>query len=177
MAAEQDLKLDSGSTAAEADSAGGKKKLILIIVGVILLLAAAAGAAFFFLSGGEEEAAGETAEPAAVEAEPVMPVQYVILKPEFVVSFQVGQRQRFLQVNIEVMTRKQNVVDALTLHDPMIRNTIIRIIGEQNFEHLRTAEGRIELQQQLLQNLSALLKREAGVDGVEAVLFTDFVMQ
>lgn len=180
MAAEQDLKLDGGAQE-EAPSGGGKKKLILIIVAVVLLIGIAVGATMFFMMGGEEEAEGDAAEEVVAEEvvaeEPEIPAQYVVLKPEFVVSFQVGTRQRFLQSSIEVMTRQQAVVDALTLHEPMIRNDIIRIMGEQDFKQLRTAEGRVALQKQLLKHLKGAMKREAGTDGVEAVLFTNFVMQ
>lgn len=171
MAAEEDLKLDDDAPAAK----GGKKKLLLLIVaGVLILLAGAGGAAWFFL---QNQAAEEEAAAAEEAAPAVMPVQYVILKPEFVVTFQVGSRSRYLQVHIELMTRQQAIADAVKLHDPMIRNEIIRIIGEQNFERLRTSEGRIELQQRLLEHLAFLLKREAGAEGLEAVLFTNFVMQ
>lgn len=178
MAAEQDLKLDGGNATGEAPAGGGKKKLILIIVGVVLLIAAAVGATLFLVSGDDsstDEASADAAE--VVEEEPLLPAQYVILKPEFVVSFQVGSRQRFLQVSIDVMTRKQAVVDALTLHEPMIRNDIIRVIGEQNFDRLRTAEGRVELQDLLLQQIRQIVQRESGIEGVEALLFTNFVMQ
>ena len=178
MAAEQDLKLDGGNATGEAPAEGSKKKLILIIVGVVLLIAAAVGATLFLVSGDEsstDEASTDAAE--VVEEEPLLPAQYVILKPEFVVSFQVGSRQRFLQVSIDVMTRKQAVVDALTLHEPMIRNDIIRVIGEQNFDRLRTAEGRVELQDLLLQQIRQIVQRESGIEGVEALLFTNFVMQ
>ncbi|WP_419811796.1 flagellar basal body-associated FliL family protein [Bacterioplanoides sp.] len=180
MAAEQDLKLD---TPEEAPSGGGKKKLILIIVGALLLVGIAVGVTWFLMSGGddaegEEMAAEEMAPKEEVMAEETeIPAQYVVLKPEFVVSFQVGTRQRFLQVSIEVMTRKQTVVDALSLHEPMIRNDIIRIMGEQDFNELRTAEGRVALQKQLLKHLQMSMKREAGSSEVEAVLFTNFVMQ
>ena len=179
MAAEQDLKLDGGGDAGETPSGGGKKKLIIIIVAVLLLIGAAVGATLFFLSGDDESEAGEEGGEAADEVveEPDIPAQYIILKPEFVVSFQVGTRQRFLQANIEVMTRKQTVADALSLHEPMIRSNIIRILGEQNFKALRTPEGRMALQDQLTQHVNQLIKRESGVEGVEAVLFTDFVMQ
>jgi len=177
MAAEQDLKLD-GATEEAGGAGGGKKKLILIIVGVLLLVAIAVGATWFFLSAAD--AGSETSETVAEESvaeEPEGPAQYVVLKPEFVVSFQVGPRQRFLQVSIEVMTRKQEIVDALTLHEPMIRNDVIRIIGEQEFDQLRTAEGRVALQKKLQQHLDGAMQREAGSEGVEAVLFTNFVMQ
>ncbi|WP_430459783.1 flagellar basal body-associated FliL family protein [Thalassolituus sp. LLYu03] len=178
MAAEQDLKLDGGN-GGEEPKKGGKMKLIIIIVGVLLLVGIAVGATLFLMGGDDSAAEGEAAAPVEEKApeEPKIPAQYVVLKPEFVVSFQVGTRQRFLQVNIEVMTRKQSVVDALNLHEPMIRNDIIRIIGEQNFDRLRTPEGRVELQMKLTEHVAQLVQREAGVDGVEAVLFTDFVMQ
>ncbi|MAX99203.1 MAG: flagellar protein [Oceanospirillaceae bacterium] len=180
MAAEQDLKLDGGAEGEEGSSGGGKKKLIIIIIAVLLLLGGGAGAAYFFLFMGDDEAAAEEGAEAVEEVveEPEIPAQYIILKPEFVVSFQVGTRQRFLQANIEVMTRKQTIADALTLHEPMIRSNIIRILGEQDFNALRTPEGRIALQDELTAALAQIIKRETGQsDGVEAVLFTDFVMQ
>lgn len=178
MAAEQDLKLDNDAGDEGAPS-GGKKKLIFIIVGALLLVGIAVGATLFLMGGSDEEAAAEGEAPAeeVVEEEPEIPAQYVILKPEFVVSFQVGARQRFLQVSIEVMTRQQAVVDALNLHEPMVRNDIIRIMGEQDFNQLRTSEGRVALQKLLVKHLGSMMKRESGVEGVEAVLFTNFVMQ
>ena len=117
MAAEQDLKLEGGA-APEEPPKSGKKKLILIIVLVLIILGAGGGAAAFFLLGGEDAAAaeGELATEVVEEA-PAEPAQYVILKPEFVISFQVGTRQRFLQVSIEIMTRHQSVADALALHE------------------------------------------------------------
>jgi len=178
MAKEQDLKLEGGEEAEEGKG-GGKKKLIIIIAIVVLILAAGGGAAAFFLLGGEEEE-GDGAEEEVVEEvieEPEIPAQYVKLKPEFVISYQVGTRQRFVQASIELMTRHQSVVEAMELHEPMIRNEVIRIISSQDFNTLRTAEGRVALQEQLKSSLTAIMEREAGSDDVEAVLFTNFVMQ
>ena len=181
MAAEQDLKLDQQD--AQAEGGGSKKTLILIIVGALLLIGIAVGATIFLMSGsdeGEEEkeevAAEETAEEAA-PAEAPIPAQYVKLKPEFVVNFNVGTRQRFLQVSIEIMTRSQTIVDAIELHSPMLRNEIIRILSDQDFNNLRTPEGKVAMQEQLKEHIASTLKRESGVDGVEALLFTNFVMQ
>lgn len=170
----------------EGEGGGGKKKIIIIAIAVLLLLLIGGGAAAFFLLGGEEEAVegeeGEVIEEVVEEEEEVVeelpiPAQYIALDPEFVISFQVGSRQRFLQVSIEVMTRQQTVVDAMTLHAPMVRNEIIRIISEKQFAALRTPEGRESLRSELLEEVSAIMKREAGNEGVEAVLFTNYVMQ
>jgi len=178
MAKEEDLKLEGGE--GEEEKPKSKKKLIIIILLVVLILAAAGGAAAFFLLGGEEEGEGEEAaeeEVAEVVEEPPIPAQYVVLKPEFVVSFQVGTRQRFVQASIEVMTRQQSIVDAMELHSPMIRNEVIRIISAQDFNALRTADGRVALQEELKTAMVKIMEREAGSDDVAAVLFTNFVMQ
>lgn len=175
MAAEQDLTLDDDNGTAPAEASGGKKKLIIIIAGAVLLVVIAVAATLFFLSS-NDSATSEDYETA--NATPVLlPIQYLILKPEFVVSFQVGTRQRFLQVSLEVMTRAPHVKTVLEMHDPMIRNDIIRIITQQPFEGLRTAEGRVALQQALTAHLDQVVAREHGEGGVEAVLFTNFVMQ
>lgn len=173
MATEKDLTLDQGGPENEG---GSKKKLIIIIVGAILLVAIAAGVtAFLLLSDDEAESTDKSAEEAVEEV--VQPAQYIKMKPRFIVNFNVGTRQRFLQVSIEIMTRSSSVVSAIELHNPMLRNEIVRILSEQDFNALRLPEGRLALRTQLQEQLVVSLKNEADVEGIEAVLFTDFVMQ
>jgi flagellar FliL protein len=174
MAAEQDLKLDQDNA---EEQGGSKKKLIIIVAVIVLLIAIAAGAAFFLMSGDDEEAEAADGEVAEVVEEVTLPAQYIKLKPRFIVNYNVGTRQRFLQTSIEIMTRSQGVVDAVELHNPMLRNDIVRILSEQDFKNLRTPEGRGDLKKMLQEQIVAVLKAEADVEGVEAVLFTDFVMQ
>lgn len=176
MAAEQDLKLDQANP--EEEAGGSKKKLIIIIVAVVLLIAIAVGATVFLMSG--DDAASDEASPeeaAEVVEEVAIPAQYIKMKPRFIVNYNVGTRQRFLQASIEIMTRSQGVVDAVELHNPMLRNEIVRILSDQDFKALRIPEGRLALKNQLQEQLIALLKSEADVEGIEAILFTDFVMQ
>ncbi len=177
MAAEQDLRLDPVEE--EVEATGGKKKLIIIIVAAILLIAIGIGLTVFLLTGDETDTTEGTdaADAADTVAEVSAPAQYIKLKPRFIVNFNLGSRQRFLQASIEIMTRSQAVVDAVELHNPMIRNEIVRILSDQNFKVLRTPEGRLALKTQLQEQLITLLKSEADVEGIEAVLFTDFVMQ
>jgi flagellar FliL protein len=173
MATEQDLKLDQTNPEPEA---GGKKKLIIIVVAIVVLIAVAVGATVFLMSGDSAEEV-PVEEVTEVVEEVSIPAQYIKMKPRFIVNFNVGTRQRFLQTSIEIMTRSQGVVDAVELHNPMLRNEIVRILSAQDFKTLRTPEGRIELKVKLHDQLATVLKREADVEGVEAVLFTDFVMQ
>ena len=174
MAEEQDLTLDQDNA---EEKSGGKKKLIIIVVAVVLLLAIAVGVTVFMMSG-DSDNTDEVAEgDAALVEEVISPAQYIKMKPRFIVNFNVGTRQRFLQTSIEIMTRSQEVADAIELHNPMLRNSIVRILSEQDFTHLRTPEGRAELKTMLQDHLIAVLRAEADIEGIEAVLFTDFVMQ
>ncbi|MFY9179120.1 MAG: flagellar basal body-associated FliL family protein [Venatoribacter sp.] len=153
---------------------GGSKKLIIIMaVGALLLVGLTAGIMYFLFAGNSE--AGDEAK--AEKKEEVLPLQYYALAPEFTVSYQVGARQRFVQTSIALATRNPAMMAALTLHDPMIRNEVNRIIGEQSIVHLRTEEGKLELQKKLFTQLSLVLQRDAQVSGLEAVVYTNFVMQ
>lgn len=175
MAKEEDLKLDAPDSSAKP----GKKKLLIIIIAVVLVVLIAGGAAAFFLLSGDkkaEEGAEHTAE-AAPPAEVPIALTYHKMDPEFIVNFQVQGRQHFAQVGIFVVTKKQSVLDAITLHNPMLRNEILRIIGEVGFERLRTTEGKETLLAQLKERLVALLKENAQVEGIEDVLYNNFLLQ
>lgn len=149
-----------------------KMMLIIIIAVLVALLAGGGIAAFFMMSGGDEDAAAqEAAEPQQ------MPAIYFDFKPPFIVNYQWNGRQRFVQVSLSVMTRKGAVVDAIQKHMPLIRNNLLMVFSAQDFEMLRTPEGKEALRQQVLEDLQKVLNEEIGEPGVEQVLFTNFVMQ
>lgn len=156
----------------------GKKKIILLtaaLLGVIAISVGATVAALKFLAPppapAQAEAAGENAQPMQA------PAIYYPLKPALMVNFTVRGRQRFLQAELTLMTRDGSVISAVELHQAMIRNSLIMLIGGKSFEDLQTAEGKELLRQDCLQEIQRLLQQEIGKPGIEQVLFTDFVMQ
>ena len=181
MANEKELQLDG-----DAEEPKSKKKLIIIIVAVVLVTAIGVGAAIFLMGGDDEEASEEGAEEEAaeeqVEAAPAVPADapaiYVKFKPEFIVNYQVGPRQRYLQVYMEAMTRNPAIAEALEMHSPMIRSSIINMLSEQEFEYLRTPDGRASIREMITEEVRRLVAQETGIEeGLEQVLFTNFVMQ
>lgn len=174
MAQEQDLQLNP----TPEENSGGKKKLIIIVVAVLLVVGIAVGVTIMLMGGESSPAAEESAtqEDASATAGKGMPM-YFRLKPEFIVNYQVGTRQRFLQVYMEVMTRDPAMMEELETHSPMLRNAIIQIMGEQDFEELRTNEGRIKLRDLLTAEVKRLMQQETGKETIEQVLFTNYVMQ
>ena len=177
MASEKELQLDDSEEAPK-----GKSKLILIIIIAVVVIGVGVGAALFLMGGDDESAEDEGAEAAAEEAAPSVdskaPAMYIKMKPEFIVNYQVGPRQRYLQIYMEAMTRSPQVADALEMHSPMIRSNIIRIMSEQEFEFLRTPDGRTQLREIITEEVRRIVEQETGIEGaVEEVLFTNFVMQ
>ena len=154
------------------DKPKSKMMLIIIIAALVALLAGGGVAAFFMMSGGEDKAAETAAEEPAHQ-----PAIYFDFKPPFIVNYNWNGRQRFVQVGLSIMTRKGAVVDALQKHMPLIRNNLLMVFSSQDFEMLRTPEGKETLRQQLLEEIQKVLNEEIGEPGVEQVLFTNFVMQ
>ena len=62
-------------------------------------------------------------------------------------------------------------------HMPLVRNNVVMILSSQDFEVMRTPEGKDALRQAVLEEIQSILTDETGDAGVEQVLFTNFVMQ
>jgi flagellar FliL protein len=156
---------------AEEGAPKKKSKLPLILVAVVL--AGAAGGGWFFMSKGKGEGEAATAREA-----PPAPAIYVSFEPPFVVNFESGGLVRFLQVAIQVMTRDPHVAEELKLHDPVIRNDLLLLLGNQKYETISTREGKEALQHQALEAIRHIVKANGGeAESVDSVLFTSFVMQ
>ena len=170
---------DSDQAGADEKPSGGKKKVIMLAVVGLLLIGLSVGGtllALQFLA--PEPPPPAEGEAAAAAPEPVkQPAIYFPLKPPIIVNFQARGRQRFLQAEVTLMARENQVIEAIELHMPMIRNSLVLLFSGQIYDELQTAEGKELLRQQALEELQALLQQEIDRPGIEQVLFTNFVMQ
>ncbi|MDP5057602.1 MAG: flagellar basal body-associated FliL family protein [Marinomonas hwangdonensis] len=160
---------------AEEEKSGGKKKLIIIVVLALLLLGGGGAAAYFFLFSGSDDPAVSAEESEAVV--PTEPSVYLALDPAFTVDFMIDGRKRYLQLNMTVKSRNSEQVDALKLHEPLIRNSLVLLFSSQSFDELKTVEGKTALKEAALNAINGILEQETGQGGMDAVLFTNFVMQ
>ena len=76
-----------------------------------------------------------------------------------------------------LLAREQDVIEALIKHTPTIKSKLVILLSGQQFELLKTPDGRIALKLECLAAVQEILNAEIGKPGVEKVLFTDFVMQ
>lgn len=161
---------------------GGKKKsskMLIIIIAVVVLLGGGGGAFFMMGSGGEEEVAenGEAVEGEEGEETAAKNAFYFSLDPPFIVNFTGKSRARFLQVNIEGMTRDEKVKEEITKHLPQVRNNIVLLLSSKTHDELNNPEGKEKLRKDVLKEMQGILVAETGKEGIEDVYFTSFVMQ
>lgn len=151
-----------------------------IIIGAIFIIAAGGAGAYFLLGQKSSDAPAKADAKAGKEkaAEPKGPAIYVKLDPPLVVNFEAQGVMRFLQVTLEVMTRDQAVADMVKRNDPMIRNDLLLLFGNQQVEAINSREGKEKLRADALQTIAGIVSAEGG-DGkkVEQLYFTSFVMQ
>jgi len=151
------------------------KKIILIAVGVLLLAGIGVGTMLFLKDDppADEQAGVETAEKLPKAADPI----YQGLDPDFVVAFQDPKTVRFLKLSIEVLARDDDVIEAVQLHMPAIRDSIIILLSSKSETSLLDTDGKEQLRKEVLAAIQGVLIENTGSPGIEAVYFTNLVMQ
>ncbi len=149
--------------------------MLFAIIGAVVVLGGGAGAWFAFAGEKDPEAgkkAGEHAAPAK------LPGQFIELNPPFVVNFEGNSSARFLQVQVQLMTREPEMKDFLEHNNPIIRNDLLLLFGNKKVEDVNTTEGKEALRAAALESVRKIIKDEGGKpEALEAVYFTSFVMQ
>lgn len=128
-----------------------------------------------------EEKVGEDGKPVEV---PKGPPLYLPMDPPLVVSLEDQGSIRFLQVTVELMSRDEKVIAALTTHMPVIRNNLLMLLGGQPIPSLTNREEKEKLRQAALAEVQAILRKNPIPDAkakdagtVEDLYFTSFVVQ
>lgn len=147
-----------------------KKKLLLIVIGAVVLLGGGGAGAYFAFSGGDKHAT-------AAEAAPLLPAQYHAMTPAFLVNLADTDAARYLQVDVQLMTRDAETLAALKLHEPALRNRLLLLFGSQVSTAVADRAGKEKLQKAALAEVRAVLKAEKAPDKVDALLFTSIVTQ
>lgn len=129
----------------------------------------------------EPEVAEEEAEAEVEPQEELVdldPALYQPLEPAMVVAFeQPDESVRYLQLSVQAMARKEDVIDAVKTHAPAIRNSYLLLIGEKDYRELGTLEGKEALRQEMLTEANEILRRNGSEPAVEEIFFTAFVAQ
>ena len=101
---------------------------------------------------------------------------YYAIDPPLVVNFEDASVVRFLQITMEIMAHDQKAIDSVQKSIPLIRNNLLLLMSNRNYQTMMSREGKEKLRQEALTEVRAVQKKEGGPD-VDDVLFTSFVVQ
>jgi flagellar FliL protein len=173
--AEEELKMEEG---------GKKSKLIIIIIAVVVLIVGG-GAAYYFLMGDDDNAmpvvAGEpTVQGEEGEASGLVKTgtaMYVAMPRPFVFNVPGTNRDRLVEIKVQLMMRGSDNEEQAKMHIPLIEGTLLKIFSTANADDLATEAGKIAIRDSALKEVQKTMLDVSGNQTVEEVLFTGFVMQ
>ena len=170
MAAAADKSRNSPDT---KDATATPRRSLLVTALIALLAAGAAGGAVWYFTQGKVEAAVKSSAP----AKPA-PAQYFALDPAFVVNLDsTFDGPRYLQVEVQLMTRDPESVAALQTHAPAIRARLLMLFSQVQVEQIADRAGKEKLQAASLAEVRKVLLAETGKQCADELLFTSFVTQ
>ena len=102
---------------------------------------------------------------------------YLPLDPPFVVNFTHQGTLRYLQISLEVMYRNQVIIDAIEEQMPAVRNDLILLFSDQQYEKLSSHQGKQTLRQEILTAINGQIRLNEDAPDKGEVYITNFVMQ
>ena len=119
-------------------------------------------------------------------------INYFALEPPFVVNLRDGDRLRFMQASIQVMTYDTHVIDAIQKHSAPLRHSLLMLLSDQSVSTMYNAQARESIRTSALAEVQRILEKYAGIttdhhvtgeDGknhpssVQELYFTNLVIQ
>ena len=155
-----------------------RKKMWIIIISIssLLLLGGGGAGAYWFLLG-EDDPLGLFGGERAAQEEVRRPPIYYSLDPAFVNNLSGTGGRRFMQVEVQLMTRDPDVIAAVERHEPVVRNDLIMLFSDQTLESVDTTAGKEALRRESLESIRRILRSNDEPDELENLFFTSFIVQ
>jgi flagellar protein FliL len=105
---------------------------------------------------------------------------YLPMDPPFVVNFQHRGSLHYLQLEMQLMYHDQKILDTIEARMPAVRNELILLFSNQDFETLISSEGKEMLRDRIVQAVNSVAGVEPDQETGQSdgkVYLTHFVMQ
>lgn len=171
---------DKGEEGAEVKKGLSTMKIVILaVVFASLVSGGMVGLSLYLMGGDDPQVATEEGEEGVegVEEEKLKPAIYHAMDPKFIVSFRDQKIARFMQFTLKIMTREQEVIDQIMLHNPPIRSSLLLLFDGQEAEIMKTREGKEALLISITEDINKSLEGVASTPGVEAAYFVSFLLQ
>jgi flagellar FliL protein len=100
---------------------------------------------------------------------------YYKLSPSLVSNVQ--GRDKYIRCDIQLMTRNQEAIEDLKLHDPAIRHELLLLLSDQQSEELKGQQGKEKLRKIALAAVQGVMQGLTGEKEVDDLFFTSFFVQ
>ncbi len=164
-----------------------KFKLIMILIALLLLLGGGAGGFWWFtmrdpgspmpslsdLAGKSASAETSPAAPQAKDVAPPVSSTKLVSLPTVTVNLADTASARYLKVGMDVEVSTPEAVAEIQAQTARIRDAIIILLSSKTYAALASAEGKIQLKNEVASRLNQIL----GTPRVVRIYFTDFVVQ
>ena len=116
--------------------------------------------------------------PAEGEAAAKPGFSYHALDPDIITNYlSDGKTLGYIRVTVELMAENEADLKLLEQHDPLIRDTIIRLMGSKSVDQIKSLVSREELRKECETKVNELLVKETGKKAVRELIFTKFLYQ
>lgn len=103
---------------------------------------------------------------------------YFALEPDITTNFITqGDTIGFIRVKVELMVDNMAQLDIVEYHQPLIRDTIIRVLNQENAAKIKSLTGRESIRQLCLAKINAELMPITGQQVVADIFFTSYLYQ
>jgi len=103
---------------------------------------------------------------------------YFQLEPDIITNYiKTGKKIGFVRITVELMAKSKGNLSVIDDHEPLIRDKIITIIGEQTEAMVKSITDREVIRQRCLDEVNEMLEAETGKRPLEDLLFTKYLYQ
>jgi len=115
-------------------------------------------------------------EEAAVEAD--SGYQYYEFEPDIITNYiKPGQRLGYIRLGIDLMVKSSAAYEEVSIHEPLIRDRIIVILGEQTESQIKSIDEREAFRLRCLTEANEEIFKITGNRPIEDLLFTKYLDQ
>ncbi len=104
--------------------------------------------------------------------------QYFLIEPDIITNYiKPGKRIGYVRLTIELLVMSKSDYALLETHEPLLRDKIITIFGEQNETKVKSIAERDSIRTRCLDEINALLFTETGEKPLKDLHFTKYLYQ
>ncbi|CZF82928.1 flagellar basal body-associated protein FliL [Grimontia marina] len=114
----------------------------------------------------------------AKEEENAPQFSYFTLEPEITTNFITeGRKLGFINVRVDLMVDDPSLLQMLEYHQPLIRDTIIEVLSQENEVRVKSLSGRESIRKECMERVNEVLLAETNQKMLSDLLFTKYLYQ